>query len=83
MVRLRDLIRANKPCSEKRGLCNKNDCDACFTKSFASCILKNIEIVDKQIDARHITKHTLGELLFKCTDCNHIFTKKVKSFTKG
>lgn len=83
MVRQRDIIRANLPCDKKRVLCDDDDCNACFNKSFASCIPKNIEIVDKQIDARDIQKYSQKELLFKCTDCNHTFIKKIMGFTTG
>jgi very-short-patch-repair endonuclease len=79
----RALRRGLLLCDKKRVLCDDDDCDACFNKSFASCIPKNIEIVDTQIDARDIQKYSQKELLFKCTDCNHTFIKKIMGFTTG
>ena len=79
----RTLLRAKLPCNKKRILCENDKCKFCFEKSFASCIPNNIKIVDTEIDARYIQKYSQNELLFKCTDCKHTFTKKVKSFTEG
>jgi hypothetical protein len=81
MVRLRDLIRANKPCSEKRVLCNDDKCDTCFNKSFASCIPETIRIVDKNIVPRQIQKYSQKELLFECDTCNHEFNKLIVALT--
>lgn len=83
MVRLRDIIRANKPCSEKRVLCDDNECDACFNKSFASCIPNTIKIADKNINPRQIQKYSQKELLFECDTCNHEFNKTIIALTTG
>ena len=83
MVRQRDLIRSQLTCDNKRILCNNNDCNICFNKSFASCMPKTIEFVDKSINQRQIKKYSQKEYLFYCSVCNHTFTKQIVALTTG
>jgi len=83
MVRQRDLIRAQLSCDKKRALCDDNDCDICYNKSFASSMSKTIEFVDKNIDPRQIQKYSQKEYLFYCNICNHTFTKQIVALTTG
>jgi very-short-patch-repair endonuclease len=61
-------------------LCDNNECDFCFNKSFASHP-KSKCIADKTIDPRQIFIASGNKLLFHCDDCNHEFEKSVYSIT--
>jgi very-short-patch-repair endonuclease len=67
-------INAGNWCSYcvNKKLCNNNDCNSCFEKSFASHE-KSKFVVDKNINLRNIFKNSHEKILFNCNNCNHNF----------
>lgn len=67
-------------CSNKK-LCEDNDCEICYKKSFASHI-KSEYIVDKVINnPRYIFLKSEKNIEFKCNNCNHNFISMVGNIT--
>ena len=65
-----------------RKLCDNNNCEYCFNKSFIS-IYNSKYIVDKLINPRYIIKNNREKYDFKCNKCNHTFKATPKSVTEG
>jgi very-short-patch-repair endonuclease len=56
-------------------LCNDNNCDICFEKSFAShekALYWNYE-KNNNINPRNVFKNSVQKYFFNCTTCNHYF----------
>jgi len=62
-------------------LCENNDCNSCFEKSFASHE-KSIYLHDKTINPRTIFKGTDKKFLFNCDKCGHSFETALSSITQ-
>jgi very-short-patch-repair endonuclease len=68
-------------CSHQK-LCDNDDCEFCFKKSFAS-VEKSKFISDKTIDPRKIFKRTNKKLNFDCDVCNKVFESQLSNVTNG
>lgn len=62
-------------CMVPRLLCDNDECNQCFEKSFASHPYSK-NIVDKNINCREIFRGGGTELTFVCPQCCHEFNKK-------
>lgn len=69
-------------CDKKRMLCDDDDCNICFNKSFQS-IPYHTNLTDKSINARKLSKFSNKHLHFSCDKCNHGFTKMVQKVSDG
>ena len=73
---LHDIIEGDNNgcgyCSNKK-LCNNDDCQTCFKKSFASHERSNYWSDKNKINPRHIFKGTPKKYWFNCNICNHEF----------
>lgn len=69
-------------CSNTRVLCKKIDCKICYDKSFAS-IDFSINLKDKTINARNITKYSNKKYDFDCPNCKHVFIGSISQITSG
>ena len=61
-------------------LCNKEDCNECFKRSFASHPKSKFI---KEKNARQILKYSLQKNNFICDICTHEFTKSISSISVG
>jgi len=59
-------------CSNNK-LCDNNDCQICFLKSFASHDKAKYWSKKNTISARQIFKKTIKNYIFNCNSCNHEF----------
>ena len=66
-------------------LCERDDCDICFEKSYASAPIGSLVSCDKHITPRQIKKcgSKNGEYLFRCTKCKHAFETRPESAVLG
>ena len=78
-------INSGKWCSfcASKKLCNNNDCQTCFNKSFAS-YEKSIYWSNKNTETpRDLFKGTHNKYWFDCCNCNHSFDSGINSIVKG
>ena len=66
-------------------LCDKNDCDICFQKSYASAPSGSLVLCDEKKTPRKIKKcgSKNGEYMFRCTKCKHEFETRPESAVMG
>lgn len=69
-------------CHKKNILCDKEYCDICFDKSFAS-IEYSKNLIDKNIDINHIYKRSHDKYDFLCEFCFHIYNISFNDITRG
>ena len=67
-------------CSSSK-LCDGENCEECYKKSFASC--ENSKYIIDKIDPRKIFKASSLILNFKCQECNFIFKSEIYSISYG
>lgn len=69
-------------CSNRK-LCNDNNCTTCFNKSFASHEKSQFWSKSNNIIPRQVFKNTHDKYIFNCDKCDHSFSQKLGSTTKG
>ena len=69
-------------CLNTKKLCDNIDCKICYEKSFAS-IDYSINLKDKNINPRNISKYSGKKYDFICPNCNHIFNIIISSISVG
>ena len=69
-------------CANQR-LCNDDECDYCYKKSFASNPISKYLIDKNDCDLRKVLKSSMKRYKFKCPDCDHIFEQSPKNLTSG
>jgi very-short-patch-repair endonuclease len=67
-------------CSPPKMLCNDDECQRCFDRSFAAHP-KSACLADKLINPRMISIQNDKSYLFDCDKCSHQFTKPIYSIT--
>jgi len=77
-------VMSNVWCSycSNHTLCDDQNCQICFEKSFASYPRSN-NLVDKTIDARKIFKYTHKKYSFECDTCHNTFNCLIYSISIG
>lgn len=63
----------------KDKLCNSNNCNFCFNKSFASHPMANGWSSKNELSARNISKSSDSKYWFDCINCNHSFEARLYS----
>lgn len=80
-----DLTRTDKiyacPYCKNKKLCNDNNCESCFNKSFASCDKVDKWSEKNQTTPRMVFKFTHDKYIFKCK-CNHEFNVGVSDMSR-
>jgi very-short-patch-repair endonuclease len=73
------------PFCANRKLCDKDDCELCFNKSFASHPKSQFWLHEKNGDIlpRSVFKSSRNKYYFKCEDCDHPFNSPLYSVTNG
>ena len=69
-------------CSAGR-LCDDNECNFCFERSYASAPEESLVLCDNRITARNLNKRASSIYLFKCKKCSHIFEQRTDRALKG
>ncbi|QYB17429.1 hypothetical protein PV-S19_0065 [Pacmanvirus S19] len=65
-------------------LCDDNNCNICFERSFASCALSQYWSPDNEISPRQVFKGSNNKKYkFKCNVCHHIFYSPLLSISKN
>lgn len=83
MAKSNFCIKTNKSRSLK--LCDLDNCQYCFNRSFASCeksVYWNLES-NNNISPRHVFKKANKKYFFNCPKCEHIFDTYPDSIFKG
>jgi len=68
-------------CASSDKLCNDNNCEHCFKKSFASHNKSRYWSKKNTISSRQITIGSSKKFWFDCNDCNYSFEKHLKSIS--
>lgn len=84
-MRIDNIVCLNqwcKYCSNQK-LCNNDNCDDCFNKSFASC--KQSKLFSKMNNClpRELFKISGKKYLFNCDKCKHVYEKSLSKFKMG
>jgi len=86
---LHNINRLNRWCPycslPPQKLCDKDDCDLCFEKSFKSHNKSKFWNLEKNnnINPRNIFKSSAKIFWFNCYKCNHIFQKSLNDISRG
>lgn len=70
-------------CSNKKKLCDNNDCVTCFNKSFASVEFSKYWSDKNEMKPRQLLKNSHKIYLFDCKKCGHTFQSLLSQITKG
>ena len=64
-------------------LCNDDNCDSCYQKSFASYEKAIYWSSENKISPRNVFKSSTKKYKFDCPECNHIYETLLKSVSSG
>jgi very-short-patch-repair endonuclease len=64
-------------------LCNNNDCDICFDKSFASHPANEYWNTNNPLQPRQVFKSSGNKYFFDCEECHHIFQASLLNVNNG
>lgn len=73
----------NEKCRKNGYLCNNNDCNLCFNKSFASNPKSQYWSNKNNKIARQVFKASHSTYIFNCNICNHEFESTCKQINAG
>jgi len=79
------IVKMNTWCSycSNKKLCNNNECNTCFNKSFASHERAKNWSTKNTITARSIHKNYSKKVWFRCSDCKIEFEATPNNITQG
>ncbi len=70
-------------CIPSQKLCNNENCQQCFNKSFASHEKSQYWSEKNKLKSREVFKTTSNKYIFNCTKCNHEFESSLDNITHG
>lgn len=71
------------PYCARQKLCDKDDCEDCKAKSFASSPWAKFWITDKNTQSpREVFRYTMKKYYFKCPECEHEFEKNLSDLKR-
>jgi len=68
--------------SPPKKLCNNNNCNKCFEKSFASHEKAQYWSIENKLKPRDVFKNSNAKYIFNCSICNHQFQSKLSNINK-
>lgn len=71
------------PYCDNRQLCDRDDCDDCYTKSFASHVMSKYWSDKNDVPARQAFLKSDKFYLFDCPFCENIYRARLKMVVKG
>ena len=83
-IKLNNITNNGNWCSycTNQKLCDDNNCDSCFKKSFASSDMSKYWSEKNKLNPRSVFKHSGKKFIFKC-DCEHEFESVISSISNG
>lgn len=78
-----NITRGNRWCNfcSNNNLCDSEDCNICFEKSFASSDKAKYWSNKNEKNPRSLFKNTHNKYLFNCNKCNHTFEKSLNKIS--
>lgn len=71
-------------CCPNGKLCDEDDCDYCFKRSFASDPRSHYWLIEKnKLKPRQVPKSSLKKIWFQCNLCGEVFGQRLNNITHG